>query len=313
MPAPIALFTYNRPEHTRATIEALSRNPLAAESELIAFSDAPKLRAHQDGVLAVRELLRSIRGFGKVAVVERESNLGLAGSIIDGTTSLCESHGRVIVIEDDLIVSKYFLQFMNEALERYRDEPRVMQIAGSMFRVDNVQALPETFFCRLPASWGWGTWQRAWTRFEPDARKLYGQLATRGAFWEFDIKGSYDYSGMLRQQAEGVVDSWAVRWYASMFMLDGLCLRPTRSLVHNIGFDGTGVHCGVTDAFDVEVAEAPVRSFPAAIAESEPVVNAIAAFFRSLDRRGVRSLAARAKSWLQRLGRRAAGSHRALR
>jgi hypothetical protein len=213
----------------------------------------------------------------------------------------------VIALEDDLIVSRYFLKFMNDALERYEPEPKVMQVAGSMFAVDNVGELPETFFCRLPASWGWATWRRAWTCFEADAKKLYDEISVRGSIYDFDIKGSYDYSGMLAMQKQGTVDSWAVRWYASMFLHGGLCLRPSRSLVNNIGFDGSGVHCGVTNAFDVLVLDAPVVSFPATVQECEPAVDAIAAFFRSLENRGSPSLASRAKGWLKRWRQRAAG------
>ena len=306
MPAPIALFTYNRPEHTAATIAALARNPLAAESDLVVFSDAAKASIHEQAVRTVRRLLRSVQGFRSVSLVERESNLGLARSIIDGVTRLCNSHGRVIVLEDDLTVATHFLRFMNDALTRYEGENQVMQITGYMFPAKGHTELPQTFFSRLPASWSWATWSRAWTHFQPDAANLLERLAERDGFWEFDVEGTYAYGAMLRAQANGLLDSWAIRWYASMFLLNGLCLRPSRSLVSNTGFDGTGVHCDVTHDFDVELSDAPVTEFPDRVEEYRPAVDVIAAFNRSLQPSRGRRLIKRATRWLRHLTPRAA-------
>jgi hypothetical protein len=301
MPAPIALFTYNRPEHTMATIAALAGNPLAAESELVVFSDAAKVPGHQEDVQTVRQLLRSVHGFRSVSVVERESNFGLARSIIDGVTRLCNSHGRVIVLEDDLTAATCFLRFMNDALSRYASEPQVMQITGYMFPAKGYAELPQAFFSRLPASWGWATWSRAWAHFQPDAASLLERLSARGGFWEFDVKGTYGYAAMLRAQANGLLDSWAIRWYASMFLMDGLCLRPSRSLVRNTGFDGTGVHCDVSHDFDVELSDAPVTEFPELVEEYSPAVHVIAAFHRSIQPSRGQRFIARATRWLRRL------------
>jgi len=161
--APIALFVYNRPSHTRQTVEALQRCDLAEESDLIIYSDAPKSVEQTEAVNEVRQYIHQIDGFKTVYIVRRETNLGLAQSIIDGVSSLCEKYGRVIVLEDDLVTSPYFLQFMNDALEIYKDENQVMHISGGTYPIGSMKE--ETFFLRAPFCWGWATWDRAWRHF----------------------------------------------------------------------------------------------------------------------------------------------------
>jgi len=154
MRAPIALFVYNRPVHTRRTVEALLKNALAKESDLIIFSDAPKNPEAAEAVSNVREYIRTITGFKSMNIVERETNFGLARSIIEGVTMLCKEYGRVIVLEDDLITSPYFLQFMNDALDTYSNEDKVMHISGSTYPIGHMK--DETFFLRIPLCWGMG-------------------------------------------------------------------------------------------------------------------------------------------------------------
>ena len=241
-PAPIALFVYNRPAHARQAVETLRLNSLAGSSELHVFSDGPRAPEAAAKVREVRDYLKSVDGFAKVTVYERDRNFGLAASVIDGVSRLCESAGRVIVVEDDLQVAPGFLSYLNAALDRYRDEPQVMQISAHMFPVD-VAVRDDAFFLPFISSWGWATWNRAWKKFDPLATG-YAQLKTdtcrRRAF---NMDGAYNYFSMLEAQLEGKIDSWAVRWNLSVFMNDGLVLYPRKSLVENTGFDGSGVHC----------------------------------------------------------------------
>lgn len=241
-PAPIALFVYNRPSHTRQTIEALRENELAPESDLFIFSDAPKNENAIAAVGEVREYVRRVDGFRSVSVVERDRNLGLANSIIDGVTRLCQESGRAIVLEDDLVTSPFFLRYMNEALERYREESRVMQISGYMFPVE-LDSAEDALFLPFMASWGWATWGRAWSLFDPSASAYEVLKKDWRLRRRFDLNGAYPYFRMLEMQLRGEVDSWAIRWYLSAFMKEGLALYPARTLVKNIGFDGSGVHC----------------------------------------------------------------------
>jgi hypothetical protein len=239
--APIALFVYNRPGHTRQTVEALLANTVANQTPLHVFSDAPRNETASLAVAEVRSYIRSIAGFKSVAILERETNFGLACSIIDGVTRLCEERGRVIVMEDDLITAPHFLSYMNDALARYEKEDQVMQISGHIFPVPEFTQKEEALFLPFVTSWGWGTWARAWRYFDPLAQgreKISGDSALRN---RFNLDGHFDYSTMLEQQMSGKVDSWAIRWYLSVFLRNGVTLFPPQSLVKNIGLD-SGTH-----------------------------------------------------------------------
>ena len=241
--APILLFTYNRPEHTRRVIESLQLNALATESHLTIYSDHWKTSADRTFVEEVRNILSDgIVGFASVTVIEQTENKGLAQSIISGVSKALEEHERVIVLEDDLVVAPYFLQFMNDALETYKDEPRVGHIQACDFTQDT--SLPETFLIKWTGSWGWATWKRAWQHFNPDGKALLTELRERKLTRTFDFNGNYGFTRMLRRQIEGKNNSWAIRWNASLFLKDILSLNVGKSLVQNEGFDGSGTNCG---------------------------------------------------------------------
>jgi len=240
--APIALFVYDRPGHIRQTVEALQANTIANQTPLHVFSDAPRNEAASLAVAEVRSYIRSIAGFKSVTIFERETNFGLACSIIDGVTRLCEECGRVIVMEDDLITSPHFLSYMNDALTRYENEDRVMQIAGYMFPV-NLELEEDALFLPFTSSWGWATWERAWRHFDATGAGCQRLVEDQSLRRAFDLNGKYGYLRMLESQLRGEIDSWAIRWYLSVFLMNGLTLYPKKTLVGNLGFDGSGVNC----------------------------------------------------------------------
>lgn len=267
--APIALFVYNRISHSRLTIEALAKNVLASESDLVIFSDAPKSAAHMDAVSEVRRYIRDVEGFKSITLIEREENFGLARSISEGVTSLVNDYGRVIVLEDDLVTSPHFLTYMNEALVAYKDDERVMHISGYMYPID-AAGLPETFFLTTTSCWGWATWKRAWVHFHKDPNELLNQYSAKDIH-NFNMDGAYNFWSQVQQNAAGLINTWAVFWYASVFELKGLCLHPTNSMVRNIGHDGTGEHCTKNDDFYTNLASTPIKNF-----EENIAVNALA-------------------------------------
>lgn len=277
--APVTLFVYKRLWHTQQTVEALQRNEFANSSELFVFSDGPKSETDRDNVQSVRDYLRTITGFRKVTVVERDINLGLAQSIITGVTEIVNKYGRIIVLEDDMVTSPHFLRFMNEALELYKDEERVISIHGYMYPVKT--KLPETFFLKVTDCWGWATWERGWDLFEPDGQKLMEELNARKLTYRFDLDGSYHYTRMLQDQINGKNNSWAIRWQASAFLKDKLTLYPGRSLIFNTGIDASGSHCGATNVFDTEVTLYPVKVERLPIEEDTQAFQAIKEFYRS--------------------------------
>jgi glycosyltransferase involved in cell wall biosynthesis len=262
---PILLFVYNRLNHTRRTVESLLANQDISQHELIVFSDGPKTVVDSSSVNQVRDFIATITGFQSVTVHCSKINKGLSRSIIDGVTQVLKRFDSCIVIEDDLVLSPHFLSFMRDGLSKYSADSRVASIHGYVFPTDSV--LPTNFFMKGTDCWGWGTWKRAWDLFEPDGSKLLEQLKKRGLMNEFDFGGSYAYSGLLKKQIEGKVDSWAIRWHASIFLENMLTLYPGKSLVHNIGNDRSGTNSGQYNIFDVSLQKSPL---PVADIEVEP-------------------------------------------
>jgi len=251
--SPIVLFVYNRPSHTKQTVESLQKNKLAQKSELFIYSDEAKNEDARKSVDEVREYIDKIDGFKKVTVIKRKKNWGLANSIIDGVTKIVNEYGKIIVLEDDLVTSPYFLTFMNECLEMYQANKRVASIHGYIYPIEN---LPNTFFIKGADCWGWATWKDRWDIFEPDGQKLLNELQNKKLENEADFNGSYDFTKMLKGQIAGKNNSWAIRWYMSTFLTDMLTLYPGQSYVQNIGFGSEGTHCtSNTNVFDVYLNE----------------------------------------------------------
>lgn len=277
-PAPIALFTYARPSHTARTVDALLRNDLAAESDLVIFSDAACSPAHEPQVAEVRALLANICGFRSVTVHHRPQNLGLSRSIIGGVGQVLQEHDRVVVLEDDMVTSPHFLRYMNEGLEGFAGDERVISIHGYVYPVQ--RALPEAFFLPGADCWGWATWRRGWSVFNPDGQALLDELARRKLLHAFDFNGTHPYSGMLRSQIAGKNDSWAIRWYASAFLASKLTLYPGRSLVQNIGNDSSGTHADDTETHDIDLSSTPIDLRHVPVEPSGQAQAAFEAFFR---------------------------------
>lgn len=241
--APIVLFVFKRPAHTLRTLESLAQNEEFFDSPLYIYCDGARHVGEAAQVEETRKLVRDWPHPNKT-VIERERNWGLANSVIEGVTQLCQSFGRVIVVEDDLVVSPVFLNFLNAALVRYANESKVMQISGYMFPIDmdggiEAQLLPIT------STWGWATWGRAWEKFGVSEIEISKIFSDSNRKYAFDLDGSYPYSRRLNQQLNGKSDSWGIRWYLSVFCAEGLVLYPPETLVKNIGHDGSGTHCKV--------------------------------------------------------------------
>lgn len=277
--APILLFVFNRPDHTRQTLEALQRNTLAADSLLYIYADGARNDADEATVAEVRKIINSVEGFREVVVIERDTNQGLARNIIDGVTTQVNKYGKVIVLEDDLITSPYFLQFMNDALQVYKDEPRVGHIQACDYTQN--PTLPDTYLIKWTGSWGWATWDRAWKYFNPDGGALLRELLQRKLSHEFDFGGTYGYTRMLRRQVEGKNNSWAIRWNASLFLNNILSLNVGKSLVRNIGFDGSGTHCGSERLYDSVLYMQPLQVTKISpIAENREGRRALSDYYR---------------------------------
>lgn len=239
--APIILFVYNRPWHTQQTLEALQKNKLAQDSELFIYADNYKNEATRESVLEVRRYIKGIIGFKAITIIEQDKNLGLAASIIDGVTQTVNKYGKVIVLEDDIVTSPYFLQFMNEALEFYQNEDRVMHISGWNYPI-NIAIDGDVFLWRLMNCWGWATWDSSWRFFEKDIDKLINNFS-KNEIKKFNLDNAHNFFSQVLSNKNKKIDTWAIFWYATIFKKGALCVNPLISFVENIGFDGSGIHC----------------------------------------------------------------------
>jgi hypothetical protein len=274
--APIALFVYNRPQHTERTLKFLKQNDFASESRLFIFSDGAKSPADEEKVKEVRALLINLDGFKSVEVIASTSNMGLANSIITGVSRLVKDYKQVIVFEDDLISSPHTLHYFNGALDRYRNEERVMHIGAYMYPLKE-NTLPESFFYRAATSWGWATWERAWQHFEPNIDTLIKQFDLQKKY-DFSIENTMNFWKQMQGFKNGKNNSWAIRWYASIFLKGGLTLNPAHSLVNNIGHDGSGIHSGINDIYNVIINPKPITKFPDVIQENKEAYESIKHF-----------------------------------
>lgn len=256
--APIVMFTYCRLANTKETIEHLLKNDEAKYSDLIIYSDAPKNERAEEGVKKTREFIHSISGFKSIKIIEREKNMGLANSIVDGVTSIVNQYGRVIVLEDDLSVSPYFLKYMNEGLDRYEERKDIASIHGYIYPVK--KKMPEALLIKGADCWGWATWKRAWDVFCFDANVLYKKILNAHLEREFDFNNSYPYVDMLKRQIDGSAGSWAICWYASAFLKNMYTLYPGQSLVQLNDIVGDGATHGSTPiAYLVDVKSTPIN------------------------------------------------------
>ena len=297
--APITLFTYSRADHTKSAVESLLKNKEAAESDLFIFSDGPKTEEKRKAVEENRKYIHTITGFKSVHIVEHEKNQGLANSLIAGITEIVNQYGRVIVVEDDLILSPYFLQFMNEALEKYKDEDRVASISAFLNPIDC--EAPDTFFLRYFACWGWATWKRGWDILINDDRVLLKQLRWKKN--DFNIGGTGPFYGILYCDKIGLNDSWAVRFYASQFLAGKLQLFPGRSMAIQTGTDSRGTHG--TDAdhkYDkMRLSIRPIHIGEIDVEESKEMYDAFSRFYGQGQKKTFKTELARFKSFIRRL------------
>lgn len=288
--APVVLFVYNRPWHTRQTLEALSRNTLADQSKLYIYADGPKEGASDEQlrqIKEVRQLIREKKWCKEVEVIERDKNFGLGHSIISGTTEIVDKYGKIIVLEDDLVSSVGFLKYMNDALDKYENEEKVISISGYSYPVR--KTFPETFFIKSADCWGWGTWKRGWNLFEIDGKKLLKELKERNLLHLIDYDGAYPFSRMLEAQIEGKLNSWAILWLSSAIINQKLTLYPRKSLIRNIGYDKSGTNCKENEVKIYEkqkIAESITVSF-IEVKELEFARKAFGIFFRSLHKDSV--------------------------
>ena len=260
--SPIVMFVFNRPVHTKNTIESLKKNPLASKSKIIFFSDGPRNETDEINVKLVRSYIDSLQGFMDITIFKRPTNMGLARSVISGVTDVISEYGSAIVIEDDLLFSPYFLSYMNQALEIYENDFRIFSIGGYSPRINIPKTYhDDSYLSYRCCTWGWATWKDRWKQVDWEISDYNDFIRNKKLISLFN-RGGNDMTNLLQMQMDGKINSWGIRWDYAHFKKNAYCFRPTVSLVENTGNDGTGVHCGVTTKFDVLLNKKDNLKFP---------------------------------------------------
>lgn len=251
--SPVVVFVYNRPSHTLQTLKALSKNRMANDSLLYIYSDGPRLEnslEEEVKIAQVRKVIRSEKWCKEVIIRESPYNKGLADSIVGGVTEVIDIHKKIIVLEDDVITSSGFLEYMNDALDLYENEEKIMHISGYMY--PHTFQLPETLFFNVPyPGGGWGTWERAWRYYTNDTEFIYNRFNTARGWYRFNKFGGDFLQGQLARNLTGELKSWFIKWHGILLIKNGYTLYPGISLTNNIGFDASGSNCPQIDKYTV--------------------------------------------------------------
>ena len=250
MISPIVIFTYNRLDHLDTLINSLEQNELFKKSKILVFSDGPKKEIDIEKIEKIRIYLKKKLISKNSEIVERPNNFGLSKNVITGINQTFNDYDQAIILEDDLEVSPFFLNYMNDALNLYVSSEDVASISGYMYPINSKSFSNDYFFLKLAESWGWGTWKRAWNNFETDSVKLKNEIDERKLVDEFNFSSGISYYKMLNDNINGANDSWAIRWYASTFLKNMNTLFPSKSFVKNIGIDNSGENCNYTTVYD---------------------------------------------------------------
>lgn len=284
---PVAFFAYNRPDHTQRALKALSKCSRIEECEFYFFADGSRNDSTHSVVDATRKVLREWATVFNANIIEQPNNLGLAKSIVTGVSKLCTQYGRVVVVEDDLVVSPDFLHYMIESLDRYEADEQVMQIAGFTLSPP-ADLATDTFMLPVTSTWGWATWQRAWQHFSWLPADLNAARSDNKWRARFDLNGTCTFSSMLEDRLAARNDSWGILWWYAVSWQDGLVIYPALSLVWNGGFDGSGIHCGSGDFLSQGEASGytgsslpPELAFPSFIGYEPAHLSQLENFFRA--------------------------------
>lgn len=278
--APIVLFAYKRLWHLQQTVDALKKNELAKDSNLVIYSDGAKNQSEKDNVQIVRHYLKTIRGFKSISIIERNQNLGLANSIITGVTEVLAKYRKIIVLEDDLISSTNFLAYINTALSFYEDNKNIFSVSGYNYPISIPEKYKDSVYVAYRcSSWGWGTWLNRWKKADWEVNDYKDFLSRPDEQKKFG-RGGEDLVDMLEYQMKNYIDSWAIRWCYAHYKNDAFCLYPTVSKIKNIGLDRSGTHKTVRK-IDIKLDTLSIKfSFPKSIVSNEEVLSNFSVYFK---------------------------------
>ncbi len=241
--APIVLFAFIRKETLEQTINTLKKNYLAKDSDLFIYIDGPRNENDIPLVMQVEQYCSSIEGFKSVSIRKNEKNKGLDPSVIDGVTEVINKYGKAIILEDDVITTSNFLNYMNQCLLIFENDKRIMSISG--WGIDIV--LPtdyqyDAYLFGRSSSWGWATWKNRWKLIDWDIKDWSTFRRNRKHIKQFNKRGGSDMFQMLKKCMNGG-NMWDIRFCYNMFKLDMYSIIPVLSKTDNIGYNELATHC----------------------------------------------------------------------
>ena len=288
--APIILFTYNRLYHTKEVLSSLAQNKLAKNSELYIFCDGIKDNAKNENITKSKDLQSYLREFSaeskdfkRINLTIKDKNIGLADSIINGISEVVKIHKKAIILEDDIVVSKAFLDYMNESLNRYEKESKVWSISAWSYPIDSSD-LGDCYFWRIPHCWGWGTWEDRWNLYERNIEWVVKNFDKKDIN-AINLDGYANYFNDFLLNKNGKIKTWAIFNYLICYKFGALNLVPKIPYIKQIGFDGSGVHCGSEDFYNAKtINEKFPISFPLEIQENKIALRRIQEFHKNLKK-----------------------------
>jgi hypothetical protein len=286
--APLILFVYNRLSKLKLVVNSLKDNPESINTELYIYSDGFKNQSDFKKVQDVRKYINEINGFKKINITYLDTNVGLASNIINGVTDVLSKNDYVIVLEDDIVVEKNFLSYMNNSLKFYMKQNEVAHISSYMYPIDHKKYnLPDFFFLNLATCWGWATYARSWKYLEIDVDKIINEF-TPDLIKNFNLNNSYPFFDQLLQNKKGKIRTWAIFWYATLYKNNLYSLHPKKTFSHNIGNDSSGINSPNTKIFDNTEISLISSNFTLDIKYSAEAKNALVDYFNSNKRSLIR-------------------------
>lgn len=278
--APIGITVYNRIEHTKIIFESLLKNELVEESEIYIFSDCEKNSHDKNSVLEVRKYIDSLSGFKSKNIILRDQNYGMADNTIDGINHIFKRHDKLIWLEDDAQLSKYFLKFMNQGLNYYETQKKIMSISGYCFPTDNINTTDSAVITRLMLCWTWATWKDRWLYFDRNISIM--NKFNRSMKYQFNFENTNLFWRQLVGNKTARAKTWAIFWYASIFLNNGLCVCPLEPLAIDTGSDGSGTNIEKTDIFKNDLSKKDSFIFPSVIQENKDYYESLKKYFKSI-------------------------------
>jgi hypothetical protein len=243
----IIVMAYNRSSHTKEVLDGLEKEKV---SNIKLYLDAPQNVKDKTEQTKIKKSLEDYSY--SIDLIERAENLGLAKSITGAVTDTLKESDAVILLEDDCVPMHGFFNYMETMLETYKYNNKVGSVCGYLYpHIDSSNEDNEIFFINRFCPWGWATWADRWEGFTLDLKKQMNEVSTK----KIDVKelGSDVYGYCTNEYfLNNEMDIWSLNWILKQFINQMSVVYPKRSLVKNIGFDGTGVHSTVTHAFDID-------------------------------------------------------------